>query len=142
MSTADEVAQDLIGFGIAAAGATHAAVVAHTAVLQRSVVAHASGRPGPEAPTGDYRRSINRRTVQHPTWSEGFVGTDKPQGPRLELGFTGTDSLGRSYDQPPFPHFAPALDETAPGFEAAIAAIPGAVARGLTPLPPRSGDLT
>lgn len=137
MSTPGEVAKDLIGFGIAATAATHQAVVVHTAILQRSVVDHASGRPGPNAPTGDYRRSISRRVVKGAVSSTGFVGTDKPQGRRLELGFSGQDALGRNYDQPPYPHFGPALDEVTPAFEAAIAAIPGAAAQGLKPLPTR-----
>jgi hypothetical protein len=37
------------------------------------------------------------------------IGTDLPYGRRLEFGFTGTDSLGRNYAQPPFPHVQPAL---------------------------------
>ncbi len=142
MSTANEVARDLIGFGVAASAGAQAVVVKFTAVLQRRVVANASGRPGPNAPTGDYRRSINRRVIKGTLVSEGYVGTDKPQGRRLELGFSGTDSLGRSYDQPPYPHFGPALDETAPEFKAAVAAVPGAAAKGLKPLPPRSGDIS
>jgi hypothetical protein len=51
------------------------------------------------------------------------VGTVRPQGRRLEFGFTGTDSLGRSYDQPAYPHFGPAHDQTAPEFVEAIAGI-------------------
>jgi hypothetical protein len=142
VSTADEVAHDLIGFGLRAVGATHAAVVTHTAILHRTVVANASGRPGPEAPTGDYRRSISRQVVKGGSTSEGFVGTNAPQARRLELGFTGTDSLGRSYDQPPFPHFGPAADEVRPGFEATIAAIPAAAAQGLKPLPTRRPEVS
>jgi hypothetical protein len=33
---------------------------------------------------------------------------------RLEFGFVGVDSIGRHYNQPPFPHFRPAEDEVAP----------------------------
>lgn len=129
MSTANQVAADLLKVGAGSAAEMHVVVVVHAAILQRAVVAHASGRPGPEAPTGDYRRSISRKTVKRATSSEGFVGTDKPQGRRLELGFFGEDAIGRHYEQPPYPHFGPALDEVAPGFEEAMAAIPGAVAR-------------
>jgi hypothetical protein len=49
-----------------------------------------------------------------------MVGTNKPQGRRLEFGFVGEDSLGRSYDQAPLPHFGPALDDEAPRFEQAV----------------------
>lgn len=129
MSTAKQVAADLVALGVSSAAAVHPVVVTHTAILHRTVVANASGRPGPEAPTGDYRRSLNRRTTKRVRSSEGQVGTDKPQARRLEFGFVGEDSLGRSYDQPPYPHFGPALDEVAPGFEADIALIPGIVAK-------------
>jgi hypothetical protein len=37
------------------------------------------------------------------------MGTEEHQGARLEFGFTGVDSLGRHYTQPPFPHVQPAL---------------------------------
>lgn len=93
----------------------------HGRLAQTRVKARASGRPGPNAPTGDYRRSIDYRMVS----SAGgifvaAVGTNSPQGRRLEFGFTGVDSLGRYYDQPPYPHFGPALDETEPGFVEAL----------------------
>ncbi len=141
MSTPDNVARDLIGFGIAASAEVHAVVVAHTAILHRGVVARSSGRPGPNVVTGDHRRGINRRVFKHLLSSEGSVGSNDPQSRRLELGFTGQDSLGRNYDQPPFPAFGPALDAVAPSFEAAIALIPGKAARGLKPLPSRPGDI-
>jgi hypothetical protein len=126
--SAASVAADLLAVGAATSTALHEVTKTHTAMLQRQVVANASGRPGPNAPTGDYRRSINRQTTKTPTGSEGRVGTNKPQGRRLELGFAGEDSLGRSYDQPAYPHFGPALDEVAPLFEAAVGLIPDAVA--------------
>lgn len=89
----------------------------HGTLLQTQVKANASGRPGPRAPTGDYRRSINLRMAGNASTSTASVGTDRPQGRRLEGGFRGTDSLGRSYDQPPYPHFGPAIDKIQPGFE-------------------------
>lgn len=88
----------------------------HGQMLQTRVKANASGRPGPNAPTGDYRRSIGLRVVSRGGVVTAFVGTNKPQGRRLEYGFHGADSLGRVYNQPPYPHFGPAVDATAPGF--------------------------
>lgn len=104
-------------------GEAHRVVIKATAALQRAVVRNASGRPGPNAITGDYRRRINRRVMRWGATSSGLVGTDAPQGRRLELGFVGTDSLGRVYDQAPFPHFGPALDEAAPALQAALAEV-------------------
>ena len=81
----------------------------------------ASGRPGPRAITGRYRRSISGRTQMSGGDVEGSFGTGEPQGPRLELGFVGTDSLGRRYNQPPFPHFTPTFAEIEKPYADAIA---------------------
>jgi len=71
--------------------------------------ANASGRPGPNAPTGDYRRSWSRQTRQSAREFSVSVGTNRPQARRLEFGFVGQDSLGRNYHQPPYPHVEPAI---------------------------------
>ena len=39
------------------------------------------------------------------------IGTDLSYAARIEYGFTGTDSLGRHYTQPPEPYLRPAWDE-------------------------------
>lgn len=39
------------------------------------------------------------------------VGTDVPYARRIELGFMGTDSLGRTYHQPARPYLRPGLDQ-------------------------------
>lgn len=64
---------------------------------------HASGRPGPNVVTGRY---ISRFVIV-----DHRVRNPSQQTHRLEYGFIGTDSLGRKYAQPPFPHFRPALEE-------------------------------
>jgi hypothetical protein len=61
----------------------------------------ASGRPGPNVVTGKYRNAFYI--------AEKRVVNDSPQTRRLEYGFSGADSLGRQYTQPPFPHMRPAL---------------------------------
>ena len=100
------------------------AVVRHYGqLMQTKIQAHASGRPGPNAPTGNYRRSIHVEFGQAGGGLEARVGTNAPQGRRLEFGFVGTDSLGRHYNQPPFPHFGPAANEVEPEFVAALAAV-------------------
>lgn len=70
---------------------------------------NASGRPGPNVVTGAYRNSWRAQTRGLPYGAVCTLGTDLPYGRRLEFGFSGTDSLGRSYNQPPFPHVQPAL---------------------------------
>lgn len=70
---------------------------------------NASGRPGPNVITGAYRNSWRPEMRGLPHGALCTIGTDLPYGRRLEFGFTGTDSLGRSYNQPPFPHVQPAL---------------------------------
>lgn len=83
-----------------------------TALCETRTKARASGRPGPRVQTGDYRRSITRRVYRDGDSLIGEVGTNKPQARRLEYGFVGADSLGRVYNQPPYPHFGPAAKET------------------------------
>jgi hypothetical protein len=99
-----------------------AITAAETLALQGRVRGKASGRPGPNAPTGDYRRSIATRVTQTKGSVTGEVGTNRPQGRRLEMGFHGTDSLGRHFNQPPLPHFGPAVDETEGPFRARLQA--------------------
>lgn len=109
-----------------------AGVVAHHGLLLQANVKRRAAEPryaerpkpegsdeGPRIITGDYNRSIYLRIT--PTSAE--VGTNKPQGRRLEFGFSGTDSLGRTYDQPPYAHFGPGFDDTVPGYMAALSAV-------------------
>lgn len=70
---------------------------------------NASGRPGPNVITGAYRNSWRAETRSLRYGAICTLGTDLPYGRRLEFGFVGTDSLGRNYNQPPFPHVQPAL---------------------------------
>lgn len=99
----------------------------HGLLLQTKVKAYASkprsGPPGPRIQTGDYVRSISLNMGREAGSPVAVVGTNKPQGRRLEYGFVGPDSLGRVYNQPPYPHFRPALWEVRPLFAAAIAAL-------------------
>jgi hypothetical protein len=86
--------------------------VARTVLGGQSIVrGKARGRPGPRAITGDYNRSIVGDSERSGTRITGQIGTSAAQGRRLELGFVGTDSLGRNYQQPPFPHFGPSVPE-------------------------------
>jgi hypothetical protein len=99
----------------------------YTVLLETRVKANTSGRPGPRAWTGNYRRSINGR-VSIGALIIGTVGTNAPQGPRLENGFVGADSLGRVYNQPPYQHFAPAAIRTDPEYARAIGLVGKAAA--------------
>jgi hypothetical protein len=86
-------------------------------MLRTRIMRNASGRPGPNAPTGDYRRSWGPgRVTSYGGQYSVEVGTNAPQGRRLEYGFHGVDSLGRHYDQRPYPHVGPAVEATAPTF--------------------------
>jgi hypothetical protein len=83
---------------------------------------NASGRPGPNIITGDYFDSWEPpKPFAVPDGGGAVVGTTKPQGRRLEYGFYDmTDSIGRHYFQPPFPHVQPAVDELASDYEQAF----------------------
>ncbi|MGV9891736.1 hypothetical protein [Streptomyces sp. NPDC003395] len=84
--------------------------VQHTGTLgQARIRGNASGRPGPNVITGAYRNSWQAKTRRLPYGAICTLGTELPYGRRLEFGFVGADSLGRVYNQPPFPHVQPAL---------------------------------
>lgn len=84
--------------------------VKHTGELGVAQIrGNASGRPGPNVITGAYRNSWRAETHTLRAGAICTIGTDLPYGRRLEFGFVGTDSLGRTYNQPPFPHVQPAL---------------------------------
>jgi hypothetical protein len=111
------VAAELTRHGVGTVVRARSVVRKHGTLLQARVRAHASGRPGPRIRSGDYNRSIVL-DIGGITGGDNYaeVGTNEPQGRRLEHGFFDTDSLGRVYRQPPYRHFSPALTETAPGF--------------------------
>lgn len=120
------VSANLVGVGVGSAAKIGLLVRHHGMMLQTKTKAYASkprtGPPGPRIQTGDYVRSISLNVNRSGDSLEAIVGTNKPQGRRLEFGFVGTDSIGRHYDQPPYPHFRPALLEVAPAFFAAVSA--------------------
>jgi hypothetical protein len=90
-------------------------------LLRALIMENASGRPGPNVITDDYRGSWKRLPFAVADGGGAEVGTDRPQGRRLEYGFYDrTDSLGRHYFQPPFPHVEPAVDELSPEYEQAF----------------------
>ncbi|MEU6511888.1 hypothetical protein [Streptomyces sp. NPDC046942] len=96
-------------------------LVRHFAMLlETQVKVNASGRPGPNVITGDYRRSWTHEVRVAGGVVSGTVGTDKPQGRRLEYGYIGPDSLGRIFDQPPYPHLGPAVHTIEPQFVQAL----------------------
>ena len=99
---------------------TSLAVRHYGQLLLTKVRSKASGRPGPNVITGDYRRSWSMRMGHAAGLTTAWVGTNAPQGRRLEYGFHGQDALGRHYDQPPYPHAEPALNEISPDFQKAV----------------------
>jgi hypothetical protein len=72
------------------------------------------GEGGPGVVSGFLRNSIQiRRSSSY--GDGGWQDTVYPGGPyyrRLELGFVGRDSIGRRYNQPPYPYMRPARDDT------------------------------
>ncbi|MFF3493734.1 HK97 gp10 family phage protein [Streptomyces sp. NPDC002795] len=92
----------------------------HAMLLETRIKANASGRPGPNAPTGDYRRSWTHEVHSTGDGALAVVGTNKPQARRLEYGYVGPDSLGRVFNQPPNAHVGPAVQTIQPLFVAAL----------------------
>lgn len=97
-------------------------VMRHSAqVLVKRVQHNASGRPGPRVITGKYRDSWTSEVRRTGPVVVGEVGTAARQARRLEFGFVGADSLDRHYNQPPFPHLGPAVDQSGPALVRALA---------------------
>lgn len=119
-TNASHVAADFLFQSEAVHRTVRGIMVHHGQLLRTRVMAKASGRPGPNVITGDYRRSISMQVEEAPARVSVIVGTNAPQGRRLEFGFHGADSLGRYYNQPPYPHFGPAIDEIVPGVTSAL----------------------
>lgn len=90
-------------------------------LLETKIKGRASGRPGPRRVTGDYGRSWTTEFGIFQGDRAAIVGTNAPQGRRLENGFVGVDSLGRHYNQPPYPHVRPAMLEIEGPFAASLA---------------------
>lgn len=66
------------------------------------------GEP-PHKQSADLFRSITGEVIDTPKGVNGAIGTNMPYGRRLELGFHGTDSMGRAYEQEPRPYLKPAV---------------------------------
>lgn len=96
----------------------------HGLLLRTKIQANVSGRPGPRAVTGDYRRSWSSRFIPSAGGGTARVGTNKPQARRLEFGFVGQDRIGRYYNQAPRPHVGPAVDAVRPLLAAAVRDLP------------------
>lgn len=81
-------------------------------MIERAAKGHANGRPGPNVVTGSHRRSIgvHNITKKGATWTSE-TGPTMVYSRRLELGYAQVDSLGRLYDQPPYPSLGPGLQD-------------------------------
>ncbi|MFE7780621.1 HK97 gp10 family phage protein [Streptomyces nigrescens] len=115
------LAAALARMGPAARARTRTITRHHAMLLRVRIQRNASGRPGPNVITGQYRASwdVRMRTGGGEVTAEVF--SDAPQSRRLEYGFVGVDSIGRHYRQPPFPHVEPAFRQTEPAFIQALA---------------------
>jgi hypothetical protein len=89
--------------------------------MRLEVRKHARGRPGPRILTSAYTHSI--KTFQEGPTTAGAETEGIPYSLRLEFGFVGVDSLGRHYNQPPYPSWRPAADIVVPHFNELMTAV-------------------
>jgi len=68
----------------------------------------------PKVVTGALRKSIVHEVVVEPFAIVGRVGSNLVYARRLELGFSGADSLGRNVNQEARPYLRPSLTENLP----------------------------
>ena len=101
---------------------TSAMAPAEAEKLTRMYAQHLVAKIRERAPmdTGVYRRSIRYRMRDQSGTKVAVITSTRPQARRLELGFRGTDSLGRTYDQKPRPHWTPAAAEVEPQYVMAL----------------------
>ncbi|WP_282795781.1 hypothetical protein [Streptomyces sp. CC224B] len=121
-TTPEQLARALEAAAARVGPATGAAVRHEATALHALIQAAASGRPGPNRITGRYLASWRQQIQPRAHGASATVGTFAAQARRLELGFYGTDALGRDYAQRPFPHVAPALAALQHGLAERIAA--------------------
>lgn len=114
--TPEELASRLEKAAVAVPVAVYGALVHEGTLLRALIQANASGPPGPNIVTGRYHASWKVESKKAPGGGTVTVGTEEPYGRRLEFGFVGTDSLGRTYNQRPRPHAGPAVSAFAPKF--------------------------
>jgi hypothetical protein len=81
---------------------------------------NSSGRPGPIPREGQHRRGWTTVPFTKGAVVGATIGNIVPYAMRLEFGFTGTDSLGRVYAQPPFPAAGPAMSVAGPALKAKL----------------------
>lgn len=105
------VKRSMLGLAQSFSADLSTAVYRAGAMMRTRVRANASGRPGPRAQTGDYRRSISQTNTIDGDVPVALVHTNRPQAMRLEYGFVDTDALGRRYNQAPLPHWGPAAEK-------------------------------
>lgn len=101
---------------------TNRTVQQQARLLRAMIRWNASGRPGPNIITGDYFDSWEpAQPFAVPDGGGATLGTDRPQARRLEYGFMNRyDSLGRFFQQPPYPHVEPAVNELSEDYEDAF----------------------
>ncbi|MER6099158.1 hypothetical protein ABT154_25580 [Streptomyces sp. NPDC001728] len=92
----------------------------HAMLLWVRIQKNASGRPGPNVITGQYRASWDVKVTTAGGQVSAVVFTEAPQSRRLKYDFVGVDQLGRQYRQPPYPHIEPAYRQTEPGVVQAL----------------------
>ncbi|MDI3417975.1 HK97 gp10 family phage protein [Streptomyces luteolus] len=110
------LATSLARMGPAVRSRTRAITRHHAMLLRARIQRNASGRPGPNVLTGQYRASWDVKVTVSGGRVSAVVFTEAPQSRRLEYGFVGADRLGRYFQQPPYPHIEPAFRQTEPGY--------------------------
>lgn len=75
-------------------------------LLLTGLRSNTNGRPGPLRQTGQLQGSFSVSR----SGEQVSIGTNSPYARRLEFGFNGTDSLGRTYNQPPYPFMSRTVD--------------------------------
>lgn len=77
----------------------------------------------PVTRTGNLKRSTKILGVEDKGYDVVcYIGSTAVYAPRIELGYTGVDKLGRAYNQPPYPFLRPAISNNHTEIQAAVQA--------------------
>jgi hypothetical protein len=100
----------------AAKEATEAGLRAAAEKTVDAIHSHMGGRPGPYTISGNLYESIliDDLTSSGDSYSV-TISSDLAYSRRIEMGFYGSDSLGRRYAQPEYPYFWPGFEDMAEG---------------------------
>mgnify|MGYP000860361228 FL=1 len=112
-----ELEEHIKGVRLAAKSVSNKAgeiILKRALLTETEIKRNSTSRPGPISRSGEHRRAWTTTAFAKRGEVGAVIGNTVPYAMRLEFGFAGTDSLGRVYNQPPYPAAGPAMQLAQP----------------------------